>query len=460
MTMKPGLSQNNLKANGTWAFHASNQSDLISEDMQALHNKHHAKSSKNCTDETSVNKSLNFGDFKAQNQCRNGTRQKITVKSEMKDPRSVQIPGNSLTNHHVKPSKSCTEETSVNESFSFGKAQEERHDVHVHGKRQGFAVRRELTGARAEQFPENRMTNLRQKSLVWGAVKSGNHSEANGQNKRKASLSSVSEGIPVGNCDGVCATPKNTSKSLITPATCLSSLNKRARGCCNGLFRSELQSCSTQGFFVKRGLAKQTLCCHQHTPLGSHNQRVLPGMGQKDYTTCNQPCKASNIEPQSVNTPLFRLPTNHSLIEERHSVEGLKDDKSITVASNYTGITAINKPMAEATIVATTPSSIYLNKPCTTPMRKFLSFKPPPHGNMNSPVTTPVACFNGGGITPPLCHCRRRTRRRAVINPGPHQGRAFFTCSFSHGRTTSGANAEDKKKTKSGCKFFRWEVRL
>ena len=198
----------------------------------------------------------------------------------------------------------------------------------------------------------------------------------------------------------------------------------------------------------------------KNTPLGSHNQRLLPGMRQKDYTTCNQPCKASNIEPQSVNTPLFRLPTNHSLIEARHSVEGLKDDKSMTVASNYTGITAINKPMAKATIVATTPSSIYLNKPCTTPMRKLLSFNPPPHGNMNSPVTTPVACFNGGGIIPPLCHCRRRTRRRAVINPGPNQGRAFFTCSFSHGRTTSGANAEDKKKTKSDCKFFRWEVRL
>ena len=303
------------------------------------------------------------------------------------------------------------------------------------------------------------MTNLREKILVWGAVKSGNNSEANGQNKRRASISSVCEGIPVVNCEWVCATPKNISKSLITPATCLSSLNKRARGYCNGLFKSELQSCSTQGFLLKRGLAKQTLSYHQHTPLGSHNQRVLPEMGQKDYTSCNQPCKASNVDLQNVTTPLFRLPTNHSLIEERHLVEGLKNDKSITVASNYIGITAINKPMAKATTVATTPSSIYLNEPCITPIRKFLSFNPPLHGNMNSPVTTPVAYFNGGGITPPLCHCGRRIRRRAVINTGPNQGGAFFTCCFSHERTTSGANAE-KKKSNSGCKFFRWEVRL
>ena len=459
MTMKPGLSQNNLKANDTWAFHTSNQSDLMSEDMRVLHNKHHARPSKYCTDETSVNKSLNFGYFQAQNQCRNGTTQMVTVKSEIKEARPVQIPGNRLTNHHVKPSKCCTEETSVNEILSFGKVQEECHDVHVNDTRQSITVKRELTGARADQFPENKMTNLREKSLVWGAVKSGSNSEANGQNKRRASVSSVSEGISVGNCDGVCATPKKTSKSLITPATCLSSLNKRARGCCNGLFRSELQSCSTQGFLVKRGLAKQTLSYHQHTPLGSHNQRVFPGMGQKDYTACNQTCKASNIEPQNVNTPLFRLPTNHSLIEERHLVEGLKNNKSITVASNNIGITAINKPMAKAATVVTTPSSIYLNKPCTTPIRKFPSFNPPLNGNVNSPVTTPVACFNGGGITPPLCHCGRRTRRRAVINPGPNQGRAFFTCSFGHRRTTSGANA-DKNKSKSGCKFFRWEVRL
>ena len=67
MTMKPGLSQNNLKTNGTGAFRTSSQSDLMSEDMQVLHDKHHARPSKNCTDETSVNKSLNFGNFQDQN---------------------------------------------------------------------------------------------------------------------------------------------------------------------------------------------------------------------------------------------------------------------------------------------------------------------------------------------------------------------------------------------------------
>ena len=88
------------------------------------------------------------------------------MESETKEPRSVQIPGNRLTNHHVKPLKSCTEETSVNESFSFGKAQEECHDVHVHGTRQSITLKRELTGATAEQFSENRMTNLRKNACL------------------------------------------------------------------------------------------------------------------------------------------------------------------------------------------------------------------------------------------------------------------------------------------------------
>ncbi|CAH3150781.1 unnamed protein product, partial [Porites evermanni] len=175
-----------------------------------------------------------------------------------------------------------------------------------------------------------------------------------------------------------------------------------------------------------------------------------------DFQAQNQ--GGNGIRQKSVKTPLFRLPTNQSLIEERHSIERLKNGKSITVASNNIGITAINKPMAKAATVVTIPNSIYLNKPCTTQIRKFLSLNPPLHGNMNSPVTSPVACFNGGGIASPLCHCGRRTRRRAVINPGPNQGRAFSTCSFSHGRTTSDGNA-DKEKSKSGCKFFPWEVR-
>ena len=47
----------------------------------------------------------------------------------------------------------------------------------MHETRQSISVKKELTGPRADQFPENRTTNLRKNSPVLGAVKSGNESE-------------------------------------------------------------------------------------------------------------------------------------------------------------------------------------------------------------------------------------------------------------------------------------------
>ena len=51
--------------------------------------------------------------------------------------------------------------------------------------------------------------------------------------------------------------------------------------------------------------------------------------------------------------------------------------------------------------------------------------------------------FNGGKLTPPLCGCGKRARRRLVTSPGPNQGRPFFSCPA--GRD-------------SGCQYFRWET--
>ena len=48
--------------------------------------------------------------------------------------------------------------------------------------------------------------------------------------------------------------------------------------------------------------------------------------------------------------------------------------------------------------------------------------------------------FNGGKLTPPLCGCGRRARRRLATSPGPNQGRPFFSCPAG-----------------TGCQYFRWE---
>lgn len=66
-----------------------------------------------------------------------------------------------------------------------------------------------------------------------------------------------------------------------------------------------------------------------------------------------------------------------------------------------------------------------------------------PHSRSSILVTS------GGKITPPLCGCGRRAKRKVVCSPGPNEGKPFFVCPKSRGN--------DRKQ---GCDYFRWEVRI
>lgn len=50
-------------------------------------------------------------------------------------------------------------------------------------------------------------------------------------------------------------------------------------------------------------------------------------------------------------------------------------------------------------------------------------------------------------VTPPLCHCGRRSKRRMVQSPGQNMGRFFFSCAVKKGTLS-----------KDGCNFFKWET--
>ena len=56
---------------------------------------------------------------------------------------------------------------------------------------------------------------------------------------------------------------------------------------------------------------------------------------------------------------------------------------------------------------------------------------------------------SGGKVTPPLCNCGKRTKRRRVSNPGPNEGKTFYAC--------PNGKASDKSR---GCGFFKWERKL
>ena len=223
----------------------------------------------------------------------------------------------------------------------------------------------------------------------------------------------------------------STLKSLIAPLTSLSNLTKRVRSN-YGEFTQETPKSSGSGLLLKRGLVKQTLSIKHFTALEHSNQRTSRGVGQNESF---KPCKPGNIEMNAATTPSLTVQAKKALLKEKHREKKNLNNENCTFARRFN--TKYNNYKKKPNLF--TPPSI------TT--------------KVNSSVTPPIVCFNRGGVTPPLCQCGRRTRRRSVVNPGPNQGRAFFTCSLSHGRLGHETNSADKK-AKRGCSFFRWEVNL
>ena len=71
-------------------------------------------------------------------------------------------------------------------------------------------------------------------------------------------------------------------------------------------------------------------------------------------------------------------------------------------------------------------------------------------GSFKTPLQTVRSVSSSMRVTPPLCLCGRRSKRRQVQNCGPNMGRLFFACSIGRpaGSTVGG---------KGSCGFFQWE---
>ncbi|XP_064617542.1 ERI1 exoribonuclease 2-like isoform X2 [Liolophura sinensis] len=70
------------------------------------------------------------------------------------------------------------------------------------------------------------------------------------------------------------------------------------------------------------------------------------------------------------------------------------------------------------------------------------------------PLGESLKCWSSASITPPLCLCGKRSKRRLVQSPGPNQGRCFYSC-------PSGRRPDLVQSKKSaGCQFFKWETIL
>lgn len=101
-----------------------------------------------------------------------------------------------------------------------------------------------------------------------------------------------------------------------------------------------------------------------------------------------------------------------------------------------------SKVSSEGSSFKTPNISRWLNSKCCTN-----SFSPSPVSPKDSSSIFSLA-GGGGKITPPLCGCGRRAKRKFVCSPGPNEGLPFYVCPNSRG--------SDRKR---GCNYFKWEKR-
>ena len=91
-----------------------------------------------------------------------------------------------------------------------------------------------------------------------------------------------------------------------------------------------------------------------------------------------------------------------------------------------------------------TPSPCSTGKEFHTPSTaEWMKVKMHNHTPLTSSSSRePLMTLNGGKVTPPLCNCGKRAKRKLVTNPGPNEGKPFYVCPQGRG---------------SDCGYFRWE---
>lgn len=81
---------------------------------------------------------------------------------------------------------------------------------------------------------------------------------------------------------------------------------------------------------------------------------------------------------------------------------------------------------------------------CSSSLHSASTICTPQNSTMDRVI---LACR--GKVTPPLCNCGRRAKRRTVSTAGPNEGRPFYVC-------PNGSGSSRRK----GCNFFKWECHV
>ncbi len=189
----------------------------------------------------------------------------------------------------------------------------------------------------------------------------------------------------------------------------------------------------------------------------------------QNNSTNSDICVVDETPPYSVENSV-NLRTKVSLSSSTiHHTAG-QQIQSVASSNNCTPTN--NIPRSSSYLSKCTPSSLPLQRNGCDTLNSAIKFRTPstsewmkvkrlscgstPHTSSPSSIHTPSPgsisgelLASGGKVTPPLCNCGKRTKRRTVSNPGINEGRTFYAC--------PNGKASDKSR---GCGFFKWEKML
>ncbi len=87
------------------------------------------------------------------------------------------------------------------------------------------------------------------------------------------------------------------------------------------------------------------------------------------------------------------------------------------------------------------------NSSCNTPSSCMFYVNKTHSSSRSITPNSVLSVALGHKVTPPICDCGRRTKRKLVAKAGPNEGKPFYVCPNSCGSNKS-----------RGCGFFKWEV--
>jgi len=115
-------------------------------------------------------------------------------------------------------------------------------------------------------------------------------------------------------------------------------------------------------------------------------------------------------------------------------------NRMISHVSPVTLLPTSSTPTSDTHVVEETPPEKMAACVTPTPISSKAVYNVTPHSSMMSMASV-------HRVTPPMCDCGRRTKRKLVTKTGPSEGKPFYVCPSS-----SGSNRG------RGCGFFKWEI--